>query len=171
MQIKENIKAPRYWPLCGEFTGDRGPVKSPHKLPVTRNMFPFDDVIMCAVKRDMFLNVTLWLLCTLISLKISPVFANIYQIPDYIWATWALLMAQGASGKNDQVSAHIGQGLLYRFRIIKTGPAGSQDITRKEWSNWGFYFTLQVAIFYSILKVVQVSLKNKCHVQWKLFAK
>ena len=21
-QIKENIKAPRYWPLCGEFTGD-----------------------------------------------------------------------------------------------------------------------------------------------------
>ena len=24
VQIKENIKAPRYWPLCGEFTGDRG---------------------------------------------------------------------------------------------------------------------------------------------------
>ena len=23
MQIKENIKAPRHWPLCGEFTGDR----------------------------------------------------------------------------------------------------------------------------------------------------
>ena len=22
-QIKENIKVPRYWPLCGEFTGDR----------------------------------------------------------------------------------------------------------------------------------------------------
>ena len=22
-QIKENIKAPRYWPLCGQFTGDR----------------------------------------------------------------------------------------------------------------------------------------------------
>ena len=22
-QIKENVKAPRYWPLCGEFTGDR----------------------------------------------------------------------------------------------------------------------------------------------------
>ena len=21
MQIKENIKAPRHWPLCGEFTG------------------------------------------------------------------------------------------------------------------------------------------------------
>ena len=23
-QIKENIKAPRHWPLCGEFTGHRG---------------------------------------------------------------------------------------------------------------------------------------------------
>ena len=23
MQIKKNIKAPRHWPLCGEFTGDR----------------------------------------------------------------------------------------------------------------------------------------------------
>ena len=22
-QIKENIKAPRHWPLCGEFTGPR----------------------------------------------------------------------------------------------------------------------------------------------------
>ena len=22
-EIKENIKAPRHWPLCGEFTGDR----------------------------------------------------------------------------------------------------------------------------------------------------
>ena len=23
LQIKENLKAPRHWPLCGEFTGDR----------------------------------------------------------------------------------------------------------------------------------------------------
>ena len=40
---KEKIKAPRHWPLCGEFTG---PVNSPHKGPVTQKMFPFDDVIM-----------------------------------------------------------------------------------------------------------------------------
>ena len=39
-QIKENIKATRHWPLWGEFTDDR------HKGPVTRKMFPFDDVIM-----------------------------------------------------------------------------------------------------------------------------
>ena len=32
-QIKENIKAPRQWPL--------------YKLPVTRKKFPFYDVIMC----------------------------------------------------------------------------------------------------------------------------
>ena len=34
MQIKENIKA------------QRGPMNSPHKWPVTRKMFPSDDVIM-----------------------------------------------------------------------------------------------------------------------------
>ena len=43
-QIKENIKAPSYWPLYGEFTGDR--LNSPHKWPVAWKMFPFDDVIM-----------------------------------------------------------------------------------------------------------------------------
>ena len=36
--VSENIKAPCHWPLCREFTGD--------KWPVTRKMFPFDDVIM-----------------------------------------------------------------------------------------------------------------------------
>ena len=40
-EIKENITASRHWPLCGEFTG-----WIPHKWPVTRKMFPFDDVIM-----------------------------------------------------------------------------------------------------------------------------
>ena len=43
-QIKENIKAPRHWPLWGESIG--GPVNSPHKWPVTRKMFTSDDVIM-----------------------------------------------------------------------------------------------------------------------------
>ena len=35
---KENVKGPRHWILSL--------VNSPHKLPVTRKMFPFDDVIM-----------------------------------------------------------------------------------------------------------------------------
>ena len=42
-QYKENMKVPRHWHLGGEFTDA---VNSPHKEPVTRKMFPFDDVIM-----------------------------------------------------------------------------------------------------------------------------
>ena len=44
-RIKENIKAPRHWPLCGELTR---PVTGevPAQGPVTRKMFPFDDVTM-----------------------------------------------------------------------------------------------------------------------------
>ena len=41
----KKTKAPRHWPLCGEFSGDRW-VSSPLKWPVTREMFPFDDAIM-----------------------------------------------------------------------------------------------------------------------------
>ena len=41
---RQNITAPRHWPLCGEFTGDRW---IPRTLwPVTWKMFPLDDVIM-----------------------------------------------------------------------------------------------------------------------------
>ena len=43
-QIKENFKAPRHRPLWGEFIGDRR--IPPHKGPVTRKIFPFDDVII-----------------------------------------------------------------------------------------------------------------------------
>ena len=44
VNIKENNKGLRHWPLWGNppVTGS-----SPHKGPVTRKMFPFDDVIMC----------------------------------------------------------------------------------------------------------------------------
>ena len=41
-QINENIKAPRYWPFVRGI--HRGPMNSPHKGPVVRKMFPFDDV-------------------------------------------------------------------------------------------------------------------------------
>ena len=41
-QIKENTKALRHWPWCGESTGtDEFPAQR-----ATRKMFPFDDVIM-----------------------------------------------------------------------------------------------------------------------------
>ena len=43
-QIKESIEAPRYWPFVRVI--HRWQVNSPQKGPVTRKMFPFDDVIM-----------------------------------------------------------------------------------------------------------------------------
>ena len=42
-QIKENIKAPRHWPLCGEFTGTG---EFPAQRASNAKMFPFDNVIM-----------------------------------------------------------------------------------------------------------------------------
>ena len=43
VQITENIKALRHWPMCGELTSDRW---VPRTNAVTQKMFPFDDVIM-----------------------------------------------------------------------------------------------------------------------------
>ena len=43
-EIKENILKLRVTGLC--VGNSPGPVNSPHKGPVTRKMFPFDDVIM-----------------------------------------------------------------------------------------------------------------------------
>ena len=48
-QIKRNIRAPRHWPLWGEFIGHRW---IPRKGPVTRKMSPFDDVIMKTIESD-----------------------------------------------------------------------------------------------------------------------
>ena len=39
---------------------DRGPVNSPHKWPVTRKMFPFDDVIMAHVLASATAQLTHW---------------------------------------------------------------------------------------------------------------
>ena len=49
---KRNTKVPRHWPLCGESTGDRWPVDSPHNGPVTRKLFLFDDIIMWSIKHS-----------------------------------------------------------------------------------------------------------------------
>ena len=53
--IKENIKVQRHWPLWGE---------SPHKGPVTRKIFPFDDVIINFPKLcQMEMEGRVWLEC------------------------------------------------------------------------------------------------------------
>ena len=41
MQIQENIKALRHWPLCGEFTGE-----FPAQMASNAENFPFDDLMM-----------------------------------------------------------------------------------------------------------------------------
>ena len=46
--MKENIKAPRHWPLCREFTGDRCG-EFPAQMTGNAEKFPFDDVIMTAL--------------------------------------------------------------------------------------------------------------------------
>ena len=43
-RIKQNIKAPRHWPLCGEITRTG---EFPAQRAIYAEMFPFDDVIMC----------------------------------------------------------------------------------------------------------------------------
>ena len=54
-QIKENIKVPRHWFLCGEFTGT---VEFPAQRPVTRKIFPVDDVIMSFANMICFIRQT-----------------------------------------------------------------------------------------------------------------
>ena len=48
--MNENIKSSRHWSLCREFIIHRWPLNSTHKWPVTRKMFPFDDVIMLVTR-------------------------------------------------------------------------------------------------------------------------
>ena len=48
--MKEIIKVPRHWPLCGEFTSDQW---IPHTRASNVEMFPFDDVIMATQLKHM----------------------------------------------------------------------------------------------------------------------
>ena len=54
----------------------RGPVNSPHKWPVTRKMFPFDDVIMIEMKQY-----------NLKKCKINGMFQSIYEVR---WWNWTI---------------------------------------------------------------------------------
>ena len=53
-QITESIKAPRHLAFVRGI--HRWPVNFPHKRPVTRKMFPFDDVIMARGSATMVLT-------------------------------------------------------------------------------------------------------------------
>ena len=65
----------------------RRPVNSPHKWPVTRKMFPFDDVIMI---RDLLCFVVVWLVFNLtISFRVTqqaPCYSHAYP-PHCQWSS------------------------------------------------------------------------------------
>ena len=71
------------------------------------------------IKRDLGLNVTLWYL--FVSTKISPVFVDIYRIPDKIWAPRTLLRPP-TRGKWSSQCTSMAKELLYDFRIMKICP-------------------------------------------------
>ena len=52
----------------------RGPVNSPHKVPVTRKMFPFDDVIMSSTHQQ------LEILIAVLYLNVHGI-SGMYKIP------------------------------------------------------------------------------------------
>ena len=81
-RIKENIKAMRHWPLCGEI--HRSPVNSPHKGLATRKLFPFDDVIIyfrdCTVES----GILCWNDSTVQSWRQTPLLSVLYCFGELI---------------------------------------------------------------------------------------
>ena len=98
-EIKENIKAPRHWRLCGEFTGDRW-------IPLTkgqlRKMFPFDDVIMVCV-------------CVCVHIWWSNLITTVYMIQyitmlgheQTLWRLWNYICPHHIIFSGQKVSRHI----------------------------------------------------------------
>ena len=52
---------PRYWRFVRGI--HRSPVNSPHKPPVTRKMFPFDEVIMIILKQSRYVSRGQYTIC------------------------------------------------------------------------------------------------------------
>ena len=67
----------------------RGPVNSPHKWPVTRKMFPFDDVIMETLTHH------------------RPFVRGIYSSPAYVILKVSLVLARTSRRTNSQVACDI----------------------------------------------------------------
>ena len=77
VQVKENIKVPRHWPLR---VIHRCPVNSTHKRPMTRNMFPFDDVtIYCLVATQVSHSCKFSSLCRLVCFSFLELVSTVYK--------------------------------------------------------------------------------------------
>ena len=75
-QIKENIKGPRHWPLWST-------VNSPHKGPLTRKMFLFDDIIMIQA-------ITCWQVRLSDCICAKTIEMGEISAPIGIWYPWAM---------------------------------------------------------------------------------
>ena len=79
----------------------RGPVNSPHKWPVTRKMFPFDDVIMCC--RNAYRNLSL-------NLQLLEDWIYFFQsYPNFPWMTKNSRCYSWAKNKAHFCPAEIGR--------------------------------------------------------------
>ena len=95
---------PRVTGLC--VGNSPGPVNSPHKGPVTRKMFPFDDVIMALVCMASWITHT-YIMSLLIPIDFRLVVHMFFEIP-----TWELLCI--LSKLHDILSSHFaGIGTLW----------------------------------------------------------
>ena len=83
--MTENIKALRYWPLWGD---------SPRKGPVTRKIFPFDDVIMqilFAKDRECLWSLTVMVVLQEFLTKCPPLkLITLGSINDKSWSVYAI---------------------------------------------------------------------------------
>ena len=92
VQIKENIKAPRHWPLCDQWF--------PHKGPVTRKICPFDDVIMYEINSSWYKFPTkcTWQIHSIGALLVRFSYSSDskwHQYPPWHARTFSLLHCQG----------------------------------------------------------------------------
>ena len=76
-QIQENSKAPRHWPLYRW-------LNFPHKGPVTRKMFPFDDVVMPCFLPYLY-GWRSWHWCNRMSFPLSVKFPCMIRILSHAW--------------------------------------------------------------------------------------
>ena len=85
VQIKETLKSTAS--LAAVRGIHRGPVNSPHKWPVTRKMFPFDDVVMCKGKSWFQLEYAQ-------HINLSKMYASFIVVCDSelgIWSRWCFV--------------------------------------------------------------------------------
>ena len=82
----------------------RGPVNSPHKWPVTRKMFPFDDVIMITPAYHIQISICIW---------IVKVYFCILWVHDALWIYITVFVLRYCTYKCYQIRIYIFLGKTF----------------------------------------------------------